>query len=65
MPTETVPALDLTPADLTDLTDALRPYHAIYGTFFSRSESRAWAERYLHGLLSPLPRKAVEPIVIA
>ncbi len=65
MPTETVPALDLTPADLTDLTDALRPYHAIYGTFFSRSESRAWAERYLHGLLSPLPRKSVEPMVIA
>ena len=65
MPTETVPTLTLTPADVADLADALRPYHAIYGSFFSRSESRAWAERYLHGLLSPLPRKAVEPIVIA
>jgi len=54
MPTETVPALTLTPADVADLADALRPYHAIYGSFFSRSESRAWAERYLHGLLSPL-----------
>ena len=65
MPTEMVPALSLTPADVTDLADALRPYHAIYGAFFSRSESRAWAERYLHGLLSPLPRTSVEPIVIA
>lgn len=65
MTTETVPLLELTPADVADLADTLRPYHAIYGAFFSRSESRAWAERYLHGLLSPLERKSVEPIVIA
>ena len=65
MATETVPLLELTPADVADLADTLRPYHAIYGAFFSRSESRAWAERYLHGLLSPLERKSVEPIVIA
>ena len=65
MPTKTVPTLTLTPADVADLAAALRPYHAIYGSFFSRSESRAWAERYLHGLLSPLARKSVEPIVIA
>lgn len=65
MPTESVPALTLTPADVADLADALRPYHAIYGSFFPRSESREWAQRYLHGLLSPLPRKSVEPIVIA
>ena len=65
MPTETVPTLTLTPADVADLADALRPYHAIYGAFFSRSESRTWAERYLHGLLSPIERKSVEPIVIA
>jgi SRSO17 transposase len=57
--------LELTPADVVDLADALRPYHAIYGEFFSRSESRTWAERYLHGLLSPLERTSVEPIVIA
>lgn len=65
MPTERVPTLTLTPADVADLAEALRPYHAIYGSFFSRSESRRWAERYLHGLLSPLERKSVEPIVIA
>ena len=65
MITETVPMLELTPADVADLADALRPYHAIYGEYFSRSESRTWAERYLHGLLSPLDRKSVEPLVIA
>jgi SRSO17 transposase len=65
MPIETVPALRLTPADVADLAETLRPYHAIYGTFFPRSESRGWAEAYLHGLLSPLERKSVEPMVIA
>jgi SRSO17 transposase len=65
MATETVPMLELTPADVVDLADALRPYHAIYGEYFSRSESRTWAERYLHGLLSPLERTSVESIVIA
>ncbi len=65
MPTETVPTLTLTPADVAHLADALRPYHAIYGSFFSRSEAREWAERYRHGLLSPLERTSIEPIVIA
>ena len=65
MATETVPLLELTPADVADLADTLRPYHAIYGAFVSRSESRTWAERYLHGLLSPLERTSVEPMVIA
>ncbi len=65
MTTVTVPLLELTPADVADLTDVLRPSHAISGAFFSRSESRAWAERPLRGVLSPLERKSVEPIVIA
>ena len=65
MSTATVPLLEVTPADVADLADTLRPYHAISGAFFSRSESRAWAERSLHGLLSPLERKSVAPMVIA
>ena len=65
MATTTVPTLTLTPADVAHLSDTLRPYHAIYGTFFPRSESRTWAAHYLHGLLRPLERKSVEPMVIA
>ncbi len=65
MATTTVPDLTLTPADVAHLADTLRPYHAIYGSFFPRSESRTWAAHYLHGLLSPLERKSVEPMVIA
>jgi hypothetical protein len=40
MPTESVPILTLTPADVADLADALRPYHAIYGSFFSSRDLR-------------------------
>ncbi len=65
MTNETVPTLTLTPADVQDLAGALKPYHAISGAFFARSESRTWAERSLQGLLSPLPRKSIGPIVIA
>jgi SRSO17 transposase len=65
MATTTVHDLTLTPADVAHLADTLRPYHAIYGSCFPRSESRTWAAHYLHGLLSPLERKSVEPMVIA
>ena len=65
MATTTVHTLTLTPADVAHLVDTLRPYHEIYGSFFPRSESRTWAAHYLHGLLSPLERKSVEPMVIA
>lgn len=69
MTTETlnpwVPPLELMPADVQDLAEALTSYHAIYGAYFTRSESRTWARCYLHGLLSPLPRKSIEPMVIA
>ena len=40
MPSETMLTLTLTPADVADLADALRPYHAIYGSF-SVARSRA------------------------
>jgi hypothetical protein len=50
-PTTTVPALDLTPQDITNLVNKLRDYHAIYSPLFQRREQRAWALTYLHGLL--------------
>ncbi|NJO81408.1 MAG: IS701 family transposase [Blastochloris sp.] len=62
---EGIPRLTLTPDEVTDLTSALTQYHAEYGHFFRRSEPRMWAYRYLLGLLSPLERKSVEPMVLA
>jgi hypothetical protein len=50
-PTPTVPTLDLSPQDLTNLVGELRDYHAIYSLLFQCREQRAWALTYLHGLL--------------
>ena len=60
-----IPRLTLPPHEVTDLAAELMQYHAEYGPFFGRSEPRAWAYRYLHGLLSPLERTSIKPIVLA
>jgi len=64
-PVVTAPTLDLTPQDVAGLVDELRAYHAIYAPLFQRQEQRDWAAAYLRGLLSALPRKSVEPMVLA
>jgi SRSO17 transposase len=43
----------------------LRAYHAIYSPLFQRREQREAAHTYLQGLLAPLPRKSIEPMVLA
>ena len=40
-------------------------YHAIYAPLFQRREQRDWSLKYLHGLLLALPRKSIEPLVLA
>ena len=62
---ETTAVMDLTPTDLNDLMEELRAYHAIYSPLFQRREQREWAAKYLHGLLLDLPRKSIEPLVLA
>jgi SRSO17 transposase len=64
-PIETTPAMELTPQAIDNLLDELRAYHAIYSPLFQRREQRAGAEKYLHGLLLELPRKSIEPMVLA
>jgi len=64
-PMATTPTLDLTPQEVAGLAAELHAYHALYAPLFQRREQREWAERYLHGLLSALPRKSVEPMVLA
>jgi SRSO17 transposase len=62
---ETVPAMELPPQDIDNLLDELRAYHAIYSPLFQRREQCAWAAEYLHGLLLDMPRKSIEPMVLA
>jgi SRSO17 transposase len=65
VPIETTAVMDLTAGDLDDLVEELRAYHAIYSPLFQRREQREWAGKYLHGLLLDLPRKSIEPLVLA
>lgn len=64
-PIETTPAMELTPQAIDNLVEELRAYHAIYSPLFRRREQREGAEKYLHGLLLELPRKSIEPMVLA
>jgi SRSO17 transposase len=64
-PITTAPALELTPQAIDNLIEELRAYHAIYSPLFQRREQREGAEKYLHGLLLEIPRKSIEPMVLA
>jgi len=61
----TAPVLDLTPQDIDGLLAELRIYHAIFSPLFKRPEQREWSQTYLHGLLLELPRKSIEPMMLA
>src|SRR5688500_2997884 len=64
-PIETTAVMDLSPRDLEDLVEELRVYHALYSPLFQRREQREQAAQYLRGLLLDLPRKSIEPLVLA
>src|SRR5712691_2118699 len=62
---ETVPKMDLAIQDIAHLVEELRAYHAIYSPLLQRREQREAAHTYLQGLLATLPRKSIEPMVLA
>jgi SRSO17 transposase len=62
---ETTPKMDLAIQDIEHLVEELRAYHAIYSPLFQRREQREAAHTYLQGVLSALPRKSIEPMVLA
>jgi len=62
---ETTPKMALAIHDIEHLVEELRAYHAIYSPLFQRREQREAAHSYLQGLLAPLPRKSIEPMVLA
>jgi len=64
-PIATAPVLDLTPQDIDGLLNELSSYHAIFSPLFKRPEQREWSQTYLHGLLLELPRKSIEPMILA
>ena len=62
---ETAPPIDLAIHDIEHLVEELRAYHAIDSSLWQRREQREAAPTSLQGLLAPLPRKSIEPIVLA
>ena len=62
---KTTPQMDLATQDIEHLVEELRAYHAIYSPLFQRREQRDAAHTYLQGLLATLPRKSIEPMVLA
>lgn len=63
-PTETTPDLELTPADVRAFLAELEQYRSLYHDLFYRCEQREQYNTYLHGLLSTLPNKSVETMVL-
>jgi SRSO17 transposase len=53
---------DVTTDDLYALLPELERFHARFGRFFPRLESRSWSLKYLFGLTLPIERKNVENI---
>jgi SRSO17 transposase len=64
-PSAQPPVLDLTPADVAELAEALTIYQEQFAPCFRRAEQRHWAKKYLEGQLSPIPRKSIEPMALA
>ena len=62
---KTTRQMDLAIQDIEHLVEELRAYHAIYSPLFQRREQRDAAHTYLQGLLATLPRKSIEPMVLA
>jgi SRSO17 transposase len=64
-PMATAPVLALAAPAMDTLLNELRAYHVIYSPLFQRRVQREWSEKYLHGWLLELPRKSIEPMVLA
>jgi SRSO17 transposase len=62
---ETPPPLDLTPEDIEALADELVDYHAEFADLYYRVEQAHWGHKYLQGLMSPIERKAVQPMAMS
>ena len=57
--------MDLSIQDIALLVEELRAYHAIYSPLFQRREQRQAAHTSLQELLATVPRKSIEPMVLA
>jgi len=62
---ETPPSLNLTLEEIEALADELVDYHAEFADLYYRIEQAHWGYKYLQGLMSPIERKAIQPMAMA
>ena len=61
----TPPVFELTAAELEiELLSEVSGYHTLYSPLFKRREQREQSELYMNGLLSDMPKKSVEAMVL-
>jgi hypothetical protein len=59
------PPLDLREEDIDELSQEFERYHQLFDPFFYRLEQTDLSRIYLQGLMSPIARKSMEPIVLS
>ena len=57
--------LELTAEEIEALADELAKYHAEFADLYYRTEQAHWGYKYLQGLMSPIDRKAIQPMALA
>jgi SRSO17 transposase len=59
------PPLDLTPAEVAALAEALMDDHAAFAEWYDRKEQAHWGYKYWQGLMLRIERKSIEPMALA
>lgn len=62
---EQLSELELELEDVDQWREELSTYYTLYRSLFRRREQRAWAEKYLQGLLLDISNKSIESMVLA
>jgi SRSO17 transposase len=62
---ETTPKMDWAIPDMAHVVEELGASHALYSPLLQRREQREAAPPALQGVLAPLPRQSIEPLVLA
>jgi hypothetical protein len=59
---KTSPRLELTPEEVEAPEDELVDYHSEFADRSHRVQQTQWGYKYLQGLMSPIKRKAIQPM---
>ena len=61
----TTPPLELSAAEIAELSEQLVDYHAEFSELYYRIEQAHWGHKYLQGLMLPIERKSIQPMAMA